>query len=422
MTTRDGRITMTVYHGKVLELVAIEVKNGKSYLRIKSPFEQKVELFWEIDHGTAKNLIKIFEFDGIHKYRLSFHTTFDTSNNQYTSLITRTYRDQSERMYFTCSENYKRNLNSIKSSQCMNDLKEQTFLSVNLSKNEVKQLEQKKEQNEAGISKGLKLPFKWVSVAMISVFFVILLGYSNDSYLNKNAINNVTTANAEVETAEDNLVNKKTIVTPAKKLVKADSAQSSLPYIELDDSITYSIPEGYVSLTFDDGPSKYTVKIIDILKKYNVGGTFFFIGNNVKKHPDYVRYVQANGYSIGSHSMNHLKMSDLSYEKQENELMQSAKIIEDTTNEKVVLLRPPYGALNEQTENVIHRYHDKIILWNRDPKDWKTLDADKIFNYVRDTEASGSIILLHESQAVIDALPKIIEHLQEQNLKIVNLY
>lgn len=412
---------MSVYHGKVLELVAIEKNNEKSYLRIKFSLEQEVEQFWEIDNDTADNLITIFEFDENHKYRLSLHTILDSTKRQYISLLTRTHRDKSDRIYFACSVDYKNELDSIKNTKSINDLNKLPFLSANLSAIDEKEIDQENKQREIVVTKAYKLPFIWVSIGMMSVIFIILFGYSKTTELNKTTIKNTTIAIAKAKTSEVDLVDTNTVVTPATKLVKNDFTQSSIPYLELNDSIAYDIPDGYVSLTFDDGPSKYTMKIIDILKKYEVGGTFFFIGNNVKKHPDYVRYVQSNGYSIGSHSMNHVKMSELSYEKQKDELIQSTKVIEDITKEEVVLLRPPYGALNEQTKNVIHDYQYKMILWNRDPKDWKTRDASKIINYVHNTKASGSIILLHESQAVIDALPKIIEHLQEQNLKIVSL-
>ncbi|QED49866.1 polysaccharide deacetylase family protein [Cytobacillus dafuensis] len=406
---------MSVYHGKILELVAIEKSNEKSYLRIKLSFEQEDELFWEIDSNTAENLKTISVFDENHKYRLSLHTTLDTIKKQYISYMTRTYREKSERIYFACSADYKNNLDSIKNTQSVNDFENLPFLSAKLSAIEEKKVEEK---SEVVIPKGYKLPFKWVSVVMICLIFSILFGYSNHSNLNEPAINKNTIPIAEAKTVDVNEVNNNNVVTPAANLVEDES---SPPYIKLDESIAYSLPEGNVALTFDDGPSKYTVEIVDILKKYKVGGTFFFIGTNAKKRPDDVRYVQSNKYSIGSHSMNHLIMSDLSYEKQENEFIQGNKVIEDITNDKVTLFRPPYAAFNDQTKNAVNHHQNKIVLWNRDTEDWKSRDADKIFHYIRNTESSGSIILLHESQAVIDALPKIIEHLQAQNLKIVSL-
>ncbi|MDP4084453.1 MAG: polysaccharide deacetylase family protein [Bacillota bacterium] len=407
---------MSVYNGKMLELVAIEKSNEKVYLHMNLSIETEVEFFLEIDHDTAKNLIDQLMFDQNHKFRLSLHTTLDPAKNQYMGSITKTYTDKSERIYFACSEDFENHLAFIRNIQNINDLYTLPFLSF-------KPLEKKTElQNKAGVSMRFKLPMKWVRVAITSIIFFILFGYTNNAYLHSDSISRTTFANAEAKTPEVIIKNKKDETTsPTANLEKEHSIHSSLPFIKLNDFSIYKVPTGYVSLTFDDGPSKYTERIVDILKKYKVGGTFFFIGVNVNKYPDYVRYVHSNGYSIGSHSMNHLEMSKLSYEKQESELQQSSMAIEAITNEKVTLFRPPYEALNEQTKEVVAQYHDKMILWNKDTEDWKTRNAEKIYNYIHSTKASGSIILLHESQPVIDALPKIIEDLQRQSLKIISL-
>lgn len=54
------------------------------------------------------------------------------------------------------------------------------------------------------------------------------------------------------------------------------SENNDLPFVELEDRVSYGLPKGKVALTFDDGPSQYTKEIIDILREYNVGATFFF--------------------------------------------------------------------------------------------------------------------------------------------------
>lgn len=77
--------------------------------------------------------------------------------------------------------------------------------------------------------------------------------------------------------------------------------------------------------------------------------------------------------------------------------------------------------MNQNVKDLANQYGYKIILWNNDPEDWRNKDADAIVNHIKNTDISGSIILLHESQAVIDALPRIINYLKEQNLEIVSL-
>ncbi|MEH7683832.1 polysaccharide deacetylase family protein, partial [Priestia megaterium] len=47
----------------------------------------------------------------------------------------------------------------------------------------------------------------------------------------------------------------------------------------------------YVALTFDDGPSAYTVAMLKILKRYNVRATFFVVGAEAEKFPRLIRRI-----------------------------------------------------------------------------------------------------------------------------------
>lgn len=69
----------------------------------------------------------------------------------------------------------------------------------------------------------------------------------------------------------------------------------------------YVIPEKpTVYLTFDDGPSKLTGKVLDILQKEGIKATFFMIGEEAESHPELVKRVVKEGHSIGNHSYNHV--------------------------------------------------------------------------------------------------------------------
>ena len=59
---------------------------------------------------------------------------------------------------------------------------------------------------------------------------------------------------------------------------------------------------GVIYLTFDDGPSSYTTKILDILKKYNVKATFFV--TNKGSDSILLREYQ-EGHTIGLHTSSH---------------------------------------------------------------------------------------------------------------------
>ena len=67
-----------------------------------------------------------------------------------------------------------------------------------------------------------------------------------------------------------------------------------------------SVREGNICLTFDDGPDPImTPKILDILTRHHVKGTFFLIGENVLANPELVKQISDEGHSIGNHTYYH---------------------------------------------------------------------------------------------------------------------
>lgn len=413
---------MSAYNRKLLELKNIENKFDKYFLKIRLSFEQDIEIYLEIDKYTAESLYTVTQFDGKHRYRLSFNNSLDSTKKQYTSILTRTYCEESNLIYFSCSQDYINNLNIIKHCQHINDVYKLGFISADLTPIVEHQDEERQKRDEKNMHPKFIRKFTQTSVAVMNSVLVMLFLYLSGAYLNNTQFEEKALAQS-IQLDNEVFTKQQEFLVQNDKVISEDisSNQIDIPFIELDQDITYNIPEGSVALTFDDGPSQYSMEIMDVLKKYGVGGTFFFTGLNAKKYPDYVQYIESNGYSIGSHSMNHTNMPTTSYDKQKNELIQSIEVLEEITNRKITLFRPPYGSFNKQMKNLAFEHQYKIVLWNNDPEDWKTRDADKIFNDIKNSNVSGSIILLHESQAVIDALPNIIKYLQELDLEITSL-
>lgn len=411
---------MSDYYGKVLELIDIKTANDETYLHIHLFCNQeRFKFFWKIDQETASNLQEVIDFDDKHKYRLALHTVTKLTDLQSVGLVTKTYLDLSEKIYFECSLDYKNALEIFNTFESSDDLSNNPCFYTHLSSEQEKN-QPRTDNLEKSVSSIHNPSLKWVRVAIPCVLIFTIIFFINYQPWIQASVNKTDTIDVKTITTKAILEKDKHIekITPK---VAATQSISQVPTIKISESKTFSLPEGTVALTFDDGPSKYTKEIADILTKYEAGGTFFFIGVNTKKYPDYVQYVHSNDFTIGSHSMTHPNLASLTYNDQIAEIQQSTKVIEEIINDEVILFRPPYEAFNEETEKIIQENNYKMILWNQDPEDWKTRDADKIYHYIQNIDASGSIILLHESQAVIDALPRILEHLNKQGLKIVNL-
>lgn len=400
---------MSVYQEKILELIAIDKKNDQFFLKLKLIFKQEIEFYWEIDEQLANQLLEIADFEKEHKYRLSFYTFWNPSQKQHRSYITKTHLEESERIYFTCSEEYIQILNDIKLSRQISNLHTLPFLSAQLpgEQPEVEHNDDKKKVIQP--TKSYR-KFAWISVFIISIFFIGYFGYTNLS-LDK------------AESVKAEAYNSKIVMAPVKAPFpkKVKEKKPAIPVVTLKKTVNYSVPKGSVALTFDDGPSKYSKKMVNILKKYQVGGTFFYIGLNVKNRPEDVKYTKNNGFTIGSHSMNHSDFSKLSYQKQEKEFTEANQLITKITGNPVILFRPPYGAKNNNTVKMVKKHKSEVVLWNIDTEDWKSRNSKKIIQSVKKEKVSGSVILFHESQATLDALPDIIEYLQKQDLKIVSL-
>lgn len=443
---------MSVYPGKLLELLAVIIENNQSFLKVKLFSEQEVELLWCMDEETAKSLQAIIEPEGHMKYRLSFHGSWDSTRNQYVSYLTKTFRDQSQKVYFVCSKDYVNGLYSIKNEE---DIHQLHFLTPSIDTNPpVPAVSiQAGKPRPAGTRIHRKSKYAGIAIAIILTLLVCLLGSfkppfiymtasgedtklaANTSYTPMNtslegtkemkaltSLKSPSSTDEPMDLSEPQFHESAIPAAPLELDTKPVSEDKQvIPSIILNEAVSYSVPKGNVAITFDDGPSRFTNQIVEVLQEYEVGATFFFIGKNVVHYPDAVQYVHVNGYSIGSHSMNHHNLADLPQEKQEYEMLHTNELIEGLVSDKILLFRPPYGSKNQSTLELIENNHNKMVLWNIDPEDWKSRDADDIYHAIVNSKVDGSIILLHETQATIDALPRIIKYLQENHLEIVNL-
>jgi peptidoglycan/xylan/chitin deacetylase (PgdA/CDA1 family) len=180
----------------------------------------------------------------------------------------------------------------------------------------------------------------------------------------------------------------------------------------------YNVPRGYCALTFDDGPSVYTEKIAQLLKNNKIPATFFFIGQNVIHHQKAVSFANNLGFGIGDHSYSHPQLNRLSENAQASQILQTKKLIEAITNKPVTLFRPPYGAFNNQTKDVLVKNNIQMVLWNSDPRDWATKSPTIIVQRIARSELSGKVIILHDQKQTWEALPQILKVIKAKGLKV----
>ncbi len=166
-----------------------------------------------------------------------------------------------------------------------------------------------------------------------------------------------------------------------------------------------------IALTFDDGPSKYTKDIIELLKEYDCNATFFVLGNKVSIYKDTLKYAITLGNEIGNHTYNHKWLSRLDTNNIKEQINKTQNIIKEELNYTPVLLRPTYGSVNKKIRNNTNL---EIVLWNVDTLDWKINNSKKIAERALNKIKDGSIILMHDThkrtyEALKIMIPKLIE-------------
>lgn len=178
-----------------------------------------------------------------------------------------------------------------------------------------------------------------------------------------------------------------------------------------------------IAITFDDGPTEFTPKILDLLEKYNAKATFFCIGKQIEKHPDIFRRIHAEGHQIGNHSYSHSNsFGFFSSEKVKEELQKTDLLIQEITGEKNYYFRPPFGVTNPHITKAIKQTKHQVIGWNIRSLDTVIEDKNKILQRITNKIQPGSIILLHDtSEKTLWVLEQLLLTLQGENYQIVTI-
>ncbi len=153
-----------------------------------------------------------------------------------------------------------------------------------------------------------------------------------------------------------------------------------------------------IALTFDDGPTEFTPKFLDVLKENNTKATFFCIGKQIEKHPETFQRIIAEGHTIGNHTYSHSNNTGfLSASKMTEEIEKCDKMIEKFGNIKTNLYRPPFGVTNPNIAKAIRKTQKNTIGWNVRSLDTVMTEEKKILKRVTKGLKKGSIILLHDT-------------------------
>ncbi|MDR1067668.1 MAG: polysaccharide deacetylase family protein [Clostridiales Family XIII bacterium] len=174
-------------------------------------------------------------------------------------------------------------------------------------------------------------------------------------------------------------------------------------------SAAVTVAKKWVAITFDDGPGADTPRLLEAMKAKGVYSTFFIVGSNGagEKGQERMKAVYKEGNEIANHTYDH----NGSASNVLGSLKKADEVIKKATGKPAVLMRPPGGAINENTK----KNGLPIIMWSLDPQDWKHRNADYVTDYVTKHVESGQIVLLHDiHKTSVDAAIRIFDILDKQ--------
>jgi cellulose synthase/poly-beta-1,6-N-acetylglucosamine synthase-like glycosyltransferase/peptidoglycan/xylan/chitin deacetylase (PgdA/CDA1 family) len=182
------------------------------------------------------------------------------------------------------------------------------------------------------------------------------------------------------------------------------------------------LPPKTVILTFDDGPSVYTPRILEILQQKHVHATFFVIGQQAVQTP-ILRRIYETGNDIGNHTYTHPDLAHEPWWRLLVELNLTRIMLESQTWHDSRLFRPPYLGSDAPPIDAAGTISQAGNLGyitagiDVDTGDWRKPGVTQI---VRQAEnPAGGVVLLHDGggdrRQTVEALPAIIDYYSARN-------
>jgi peptidoglycan/xylan/chitin deacetylase (PgdA/CDA1 family) len=180
-----------------------------------------------------------------------------------------------------------------------------------------------------------------------------------------------------------------------------------------------------VALTFDDGPSPYTDRLIAELQRLGVPATFFVVGYQLPTFAPQLQHEVAAGMTVGDHTLDHPNLTQLSPADQQHQIAGDAAEIRSYGAPYPRLFRPPYGSYDQTTHALLARRRMLSVLWSVDSEDYTKPGVDAIVGNVVGAVRPGSIVLMHDGggdrSETLAAVPRIVAQLRRQGYGFVSV-
>jgi peptidoglycan/xylan/chitin deacetylase (PgdA/CDA1 family) len=184
-----------------------------------------------------------------------------------------------------------------------------------------------------------------------------------------------------------------------------------------------------VALTFDDGPDPaYTPRVLELLGREGLLGTFFLVGERATRAVDVVRAMAAGGHEVGNHTWSHTNLWKCGPRRTEAEIRRSHDLLAELAGRPPRHFRPPWGAVNMAMFGTLRRVGEHCVFWSIQPEGLRPAAAARQAAYVVRRASPGAIVDLHDAEGtrgaparLLEALPPMIEGLRSRGFTFVTV-
>lgn len=175
------------------------------------------------------------------------------------------------------------------------------------------------------------------------------------------------------------------------------------------------------AITFDDGPSKHTERLLDILFAHSVRATFFVLGDRAARNPATIQRMLKEGHEVANHTYSHKNLRHMPEDAQRQELGRVQEVLTSYGADSR-LLRPPFGRYDAITVRLVAEMGMRVALWSADSQDWQRRASLASINSVYGIPARSGVILFHDThKPTVDAMDEILAGFEAGQCRFVTM-
>lgn len=163
-------------------------------------------------------------------------------------------------------------------------------------------------------------------------------------------------------------------------------------------------------------------EILAILDKYSMKAGFCICGEWVKKYPELTKMINDKGHDIINMSDTYKDISELSYEDVNKNIKEGENKLSSLLNKEIKLFKCPYGKYGENLMNAANNNSYTVIGYNIDTLDYEDLEANVIWDNIKNKITNGSIISMNSNAIhILEELELISTSLKEREYSAVTV-